>query len=91
MVATACLVITGGWVSEYVNVAVVEMVRPHESEAKKVTGLILTQSGSRAMKLLVQVTAPQLSVAVAPPLLANQEAKSEFASVPVHSTLLSRA
>ena len=73
------------------NVAVVDTVRPQESEAKKVTVLILTQSGSRATKLLVQVTAPQLSVAVAPPLLANQEAKSELASVPVHSTFLSRA
>ena len=69
----------------------VAIVRWQESEAKKVTVLTLTQLGSRAMKLLVQVTAPQLSVAVAPPLLANQEDKSELASVPVHSTDLSRA
>ena len=55
---------TGGVLSVMVNVAVVVLAFPHPSVAVNVT-VVAPHEVVRVVKLLVQVTVPQLSVATA--------------------------
>ena len=76
-----------------VNVAVDVEALPHSSVAVKVTvaAPVAPQRSLRAVKLLVQVTVPQASVAVAPPLLLNHVLRSVVLPEPSHSTVRSAA
>ena len=68
----------GSVVSSIVNVADVLDSFPHSSVAvnSTVADPVAPQSSDNPEKLLLQVTSPQISEAVAPPLLANQSANS---------------
>ncbi len=52
---------------------------------------VAPQSSERAVKSWLQVTAPQLSSAAAPPLLASQAFSSAALPAPSHSTVWSAA
>ena len=59
----------GGVVSAMVNLAMVSALLPHSSVAVKVTvaAPVSPQSSDSAVKSLLQVTSPQISLAAAPP------------------------
>ena len=83
----------GSVVSSMVKVAVEEAAFPQASVAVKVTALapVSPQRLLKLVKLFVQVTLLQVSLAVAPPLLASQAENRPVRSPPVHSTELSAA
>ena len=74
-----------------VNVAVVVELFPHSSVAVNTTVTAAEQSLAISLKLLVQVTAEQVSVAEAPPLLVNQVNKANSLPLPSHSTTMFEA
>ncbi len=87
-ISAASTVIFGGVVSSIVNVAEVVLELPHWSVAVKVTITlpVSPQSSARLPASFVQVISLQLSVAIAPPLLAIQAASASAFPVPSHST-----
>ena len=92
-VISAAGVITGSVVSTIVKVAVVLESLPQSSTAvnSTVAEPVAPHKSERLVKLLDQVTLPQLSVAVAPPLLANQAFNCAVLPEPSHSTVKSTA
>ncbi len=76
-------------VSTIVKVALRESSLPQSSVAVKVTvaAPVAPHKSLSALKLLLQVTLPQASVAVAPPLLANHAFNSVALPEPSHSTV----
>ena len=87
-VSSEAAVIVGLVVSSMVKVAVDSEKFPQASVALKVTVAdpVAPQSSLKAVKLFDQ-TKPQLSVAVAPPLEANQAFKAAVLPAPSHSTV----
>ena len=85
--------IDGFVVSSIVNVAVVVLALPQSSVAVKITVAVpvAPQSSLKATKSLLQVTPPQASEAVAPPLLASQSFNAVMLPMPSHSTVESSA
>src|SRR5690606_2103981 len=85
--------ITGAVVSSIVKVADVELEFPQASVAVKVTvaAPVAPQRSLSALKSFDQEIAEQSSVAVAPPLLANQSLRSAVFPAPSHSTVKSLA
>ena len=85
----ATISIVGGIVSSIVNVAVVDAEFPHPSVAVKVTVAepVSPHSSESSLKLFDQLTAEQLSVAVAPPCVANQLLRSSIFPLPSHCTV----
>ena len=83
----------GSVVSSIVKVAVVVLVLPQSSVAVKVTVAepVAPQSSDKPAKLFDHVTSPQSSVALAPPLLANQVFKAVVFPDPSDSTVSSLA
>ncbi|MBC8883019.1 hypothetical protein H9X57_05270 [Flavobacterium piscinae] len=79
---------TGAVLSCTAKVAEVVAVFPHASVAVKITVIDVEQSFDKVLKSFVQVTSEQLSVAVAPPLEANQASISLSLPVPSHSTTI---
>ena len=81
----------GGVVSSMVKLAVVGLELPHSSVAVKVTVTdpVPPHRSLRlaGLKLLVQVTLPQISVAVAPALLCTQAVRFIRFPWPSHSTI----
>ena len=71
-----------------VNVAEEVAVFPQASVAVKITVTAAEQSLAKASKSFDQVTSEQLSVAVAPPLEANQASTAPWLPVPSHSTTI---
>ena len=86
-------VMSGLVVSSMVNVAVVLLVLPQSSVAVKVTVAepVAPQSSLKPSKSLLNVTPPQTSEAVAPPLLANHAFNASVLPMPSHSTVWSEA
>ena len=76
-----------------VKVALVVLALPQSSVAVKVTvaAPVAPQSSLNATKSLLQVTPPQTSEAVAPPLLASQSFNASMLPMPSHSTVASEA
>src|SRR5690606_40555688 len=85
----ASVSITGAVVSSIVKVAEVELVFPHSSVAVKVTVAepVAPQRSLNALESFAQVTSPQVSELIAPPLLANQALRSAVFPLPSHSTV----
>ncbi|MBC8883011.1 hypothetical protein H9X57_05230 [Flavobacterium piscinae] len=79
---------TGAVLSCTAKVAEVVAVFPHASVAVKITVIAVEQSFDKALKSFVQVTSEQLSVAVAPPLDANQASTAPWFPDPSHSTTI---
>ena len=81
--------IVGGVVSIIVNVAVVVDWLLDASDAVKITVAVPVwpQPSLKPLKLLVQVTAEQVSFAIAPPLLANHACKAAMFPAPSHWTV----
>ena len=75
-------------VSLTLNVAGVEELFPQISVAVNSTVTAVEQSLDNALKLLVHFTSEQLSLATAPPLLANQFAIAVWLPLPSHSTIM---
>ena len=73
------------------NVPVVVAVLPHSSAAVNITVTDAEQSSAIAVKLLVHVTAEQLSVADAPPFEASHAFNSAMFPEPLHSTVILEA
>ena len=84
----ACTEITGFVVSMMVKVAVVAALFPQASVAVKetVAAPVAPQESETEVKLLVQVTEEQVSLAEAPPLEANQAFKASVFPLPSHCT-----
>jgi hypothetical protein len=76
-----------------VKVAVVVLVLPQSSVAVKVTvsDPVAPQRSLKPAELWLNVTAPQLSEAVAPAKLANQALNAAVLPAPSHSTVSSDA
>ena len=79
----------GAVLSSMVKVALVVVAFPQASVAVKITvaAPVAPQRSLNAVKLLVQVITPQLSVAVAPPLEAIHAFKAAVLPRPSHSTV----
>ena len=92
-VPSSCKVMTGGVLSSMVNVAVVVLVLPQSSVALKITRSrrVVGQRASVDRSESLQVTSPQLSVAVAPPLFAIHVSNAVTLPAPSHSTVSSIA
>ena len=92
-VSSEAAVISGLVVSSIVNVAEEELLFPQSSVAVKVTVAepVAPQSSLKPSKSLLQVTPPQISEAVAPPLLFNHAFKAAVLPAPSHSTVSSEA
>ena len=78
----------GAVLSCTLKVADVDEKFPQASFAVKITVTAAEQSFESALKVLDQVTSEQLSVAVAPPLFANQSAMEFRFPWPSHSTVI---
>ena len=89
MISAGALGAIGATVSTIVKVAEVELSFPQPSVAVKVTVAepVSPHSSERAVKSFDQVIAEQSSVAVAPPLLANQALRASMFPLPSHSTV----
>ena len=83
----------GSVVSSMVNVAFVVDALPHTSVAVKVTvaAPVAPQRSLKLVKLFVQVTLLQSSLAVAPPWLASHAASCAALPDPSHSVVVSWA
>ena len=92
-VISEAAVTSGLVVSSIVNVAVVLDSFPQSSVAvnSTVAAPVAPHKSERASKLFDQVTLPQTSEAVAPPLFANQACKAAVLPSPSHSTVISEA
>ena len=76
-----------------INVALVVLVLPQASVAVNTTVTLpdAPQVGTKPVKLLLQVTLPQTSLAVAPPLADNHPFNNTVLPAPSHSTVKSSA
>src|SRR5690606_3689477 len=91
--SAAGVTITGAVVSSMVKVANVFTLLPHSSVAVKVTVAlpVIPQPSLNVVKLLLQTTPLQVSLADAPPFEASHAASSAPLPKPSHSTVISCA